>query len=58
MPYQDETSTAAIAHDGTTQTVTVTFGGKKHVVPGRYRTLAAGMKAGEDFCRRRGWPLK
>jgi hypothetical protein len=56
MTYQDETSTACVSYEGTTRTVTVTFRGTGHVLPERYRTQEAGMRAGNDFCRRQGWP--
>ena len=56
MPHQDETSLAFVSYDERTRTVTVTFGGKRHVVPERYPTLVAGMRAGNDFYRRQGWP--
>ena len=51
----DETSVPYIAYDEVAQTVTVTFRGKITVLRGPYPKRQAGMKAGEDFCRRHGW---
>ena len=56
MPNEDETSIVSIAYEGATGTVTVTFDGRGHVLPKRYRTQAEGMRAGNDFCRQQGWP--
>jgi hypothetical protein len=58
MSHQDETSLARVSYDERTRTVTVMFSGKRHVVPGRYPTLVAGMRAGNDFYRRQGWPYR
>jgi hypothetical protein len=58
MPNEDETSIVSIDYEGTIGTVTVTFDGRKHVLPERYRTHAEGMRAGNDFCRRKGWPCR
>jgi hypothetical protein len=58
MPNEGETSIVSIAYEGTTGTVTVTFDGRAHVLPERYRTHAEGMRAGNDFCRRKGWPCR
>lgn len=46
----------SIQYDELSKTVTVTFRGGKHPVPGRHKTHAEGMKAANDFCRRQGWP--
>ena len=44
----------SIDYDELSRTVTVTFLGKRTVLPGTYPTREAGMRAGEAFCRRQG----
>jgi hypothetical protein len=44
----------SIEYDELSRTVTVTFLGKRTVLPGTYPTRAEGMRAGEAFCRRQG----
>jgi|1185.fasta_scaffold95859_1 hypothetical protein len=44
----------SIEYDELSGTVTVTFRGKKTVLPRTYPRREAGMQAGKDFCRRLG----
>jgi hypothetical protein len=52
MPYEDMMS---ISYDAASKTVTVFFRGDKTVLPGTYPTREAGTRAGEAFCRIKGW---
>jgi hypothetical protein len=52
MPYEDGMS---VSYDAVTKKVTVFFRGQKTVLPGEYATQEAGRKAGEEWCRARGW---
>ncbi|MCT7377395.1 hypothetical protein [Chelativorans salis] len=52
MPYEQGMN---VQYDKIAQTVTVHFRGEKVTLPSKYPTMEAGMKAGEDYCRKHGW---
>ena len=52
MAYEQGMS---IAYDEVSKTVTVVFRGKKVVLPRRYESQEDGRRAGEQYCRDRGW---
>jgi hypothetical protein len=45
----------SVEYELITGKVTVHFRGERIELPGSYRTREEGMKAGEAFCRSRGW---
>lgn len=52
MPYETKMS---VQYDEVSKRVTVFFRGGKTILPGQYQTREEGMRAGEQYCRERGW---
>jgi hypothetical protein len=52
MPYEPGMS---IQYDFISKKVTVHFRGQRVELPGEYASRAEGIRAGEEYCRRRGW---
>lgn len=44
-----------ITFDDKKGSVAVAFRGKLQTLPGPYASREAGVRAGEDYCRNRGW---
>ena len=41
--------------DPIAKTIVVVFRGRMHVLPGEFADRTAGLLAGEEYCRKRGW---
>jgi hypothetical protein len=44
-----------VAYDAASKRVVVSFRARISVLPGTYESEAAGVEAGESFCRKHGW---
>jgi hypothetical protein len=44
-----------VGYEAFSKKVSVYFRGERKVLPALYNSLEEGIKAGEDYCREKGW---